>query len=555
MNFKRIFAALFLAILTAAFFNVPFTAWSLKLQAVPAALSFADALRSGGFSLLKCTALVVVAALTLLFGRFYCETMCPLGTIQSFADRLVRRKRAVRRVCTRLPEKPVQRIVRWSVLALVVIAASCGCWALAWQFDPYAIYGRLVALSFPFALLAVAVLFLAVFGKARFWCNWICPAGTLFNLLSRFSVFRNRIGEGCGNCRACFASGDAAEKGGKDVAEGALATRRDSLKGIAVLAAAEKFGDGGFAEVAPPGVPDRSASVLPPGAGRRGDFEMKCVSCHVCVANCPEKVLKPSVSLRTFGQPEMDFRNGYCLLSCTRCSNLCPSGALMPLQAEMRPNVRMGTAVCDNRLCVRTVKGDECSACARKCPVKAIEFVGKYPVVNELKCIGCGACEHVCPARPKPAIYVKGYDMQRMVLPMSEADLLLEMKRLVSDGRSIVVARAGVISDVSDDRGIAPAMAMLDGGKLEDALVADKIVGRAAAAIFIAGKVKKVYGAVMSEGARELFAAHGVETGADKVVKTIINRAKTGMCPMESAVEKLSDVSKMVETLRKAMKK
>jgi ferredoxin len=227
----------------------------------------------------------------------------------------------------------------------------------------------------------------------------------------------------------------------------------------------------------------------------------------------------------------------------------------MPLQAEMRPNVRMGTAVCDNRLCVRTVKGDECSACARKCPVKAIEFVGKYPVVNELKCIGCGACEHVCPARPKPAIYVKGYDMQRMVLPMSEADLLLEMKRLVSDGRSIVVARAGVISDVSDDRGIAPAMAMLDGGKLEDALVADKIVGRAAAAIFIAGKVKKVYGAVMSEGARELFAAHGVETGADKVVKTIINRAKTGMCPMESAVEKLSDVSKMVETLRKAMKK
>jgi ferredoxin len=187
--------------------------------------------------------------------------------------------------------------------------------------------------------------------------------------------------------------------------------------------------------------------------------------------------------------------------------------------------------------------------------VKAIALVGGYPVVDELKCVGCGACEHVCPARPVPAVFVKGYDMQRMVLPMSEADLLLEMKRQISSGHSLVVARRGVICDICDDRGIAPAMAMLDAGKLKDAFVVDKIVGRAAAAIFIAGGVKKVYASVMSAAAKELLAKCGVEAAADEVAGTIVNRDKTGMCPMESAVRDLQDVKEMVETLRKAMKR
>jgi hypothetical protein len=154
-----------------------------------------------------------------------------------------------------------------------------------------------------------------------------------------------------------------------------------------------------------------------------------------------------------------------------------------------------------------------------------------------------------------PAVFVKGYDMQRMVLPMSETDLLLEMKRLLGEGRSIVVARGGVISGTSDKRGIVPALEMLDAGKLNDALVVDKIVGRAAAAIFGAGGVKKVYASVMSGGAKELLEKNGVEAGADKTAETIINRDKTGICPMESAVKDLQDVGKMVETLRKAIKK
>jgi ferredoxin len=556
--FKKSIAAIFLAIVTAAFFNVPLSGWAPKLQATASALSFADAFSAGGFSLLKCTAFIVVLALTLVLGRFYCEVMCPLGIVQSFVDWLFRRKRSVRRVCTRLSENRAQRIVRLSVLAVAVVLCAVGLWPLAWMLDPYAVYGRMIAFTVPFAFMGIAIVVLAACGKGRFWCNWICPLGTLFSFVARFSLFKNKIGPGCANCRACFGNcGEGKVRSETKGTQAPEATRRDSLKAFALLAAAEKFGDGGFADVTPPGRPNRPVAVMPPGAGRREDFSRKCISCHICVSNCPEKVLRPSLSLKSFGQPEMDFRNGYCLLSCTRCSNICPSGALMPLQPEMRPNVRMGVATFDHKICVRTVNGDKCDACARKCPVKAISFVKEYPVVDELKCVGCGACEHVCPARPSPAVFVKGYDMQRMVLPMSEADLLLEMKRLVAEGRSIVVARGGVISGSSDKRGVVPALEMLDSGKLKGALVVDKIVGRAAAAAFVAGGVKKVYATVMSAGAKALLEKNGIEAGADKTVETIINRDKTGMCPMENAVKDIhdADVEKMVETLRKAIKK
>ena len=138
---------------------------------------------------------------------------------------------------------------------------------------------------------------------------------------------------------------------------------------------------------------------------------------------------------------------------------------------------------------------------------------------------------------------------------MSEADLLLEMKRQIALGHSLAVAHRGVISEISDGRGIAPAMAMLDAGKLKGALVVDKIVGRAAAAIFVAGGAKKVYATVMSASAKELLSKNGVEAAADEVVESIINREKTGVCPMEGAIDALQDVKEMVETLRKAMKR
>jgi ferredoxin len=220
----------------------------------------------------------------------------------------------------------------------------------------------------------------------------------------------------------------------------------------------------------------------------------------------------------------------------------------------MRSHIHMGHAIWKKNLCVRTVNGDNCTACIRKCPVQAIHLVQGFPVVDKASCIGCGACEHVCPSRPMPAIFVKGFDVQRHIVPMGESDLLSEMQKLVESGESIVVARHGVIIAREKGRGLKPAMNMLDAKKLSNAVVFDKIVGRAAAAIFIEGGVKKVAALVMSAQAKELLSLYGVESKALKVVDQIENRSKTGTCPMESAIEDLKKTDKIVEKLRKVIK-
>jgi len=330
--------------------------------------------------------------------------------------------------------------------------------------------------------------------------------------------------------------------------------RREVVKGIALLGATEKLTDGGLAEITEPGSPARGTSVLPPGAGRREDFLRQCTACQLCVANCPEKVIRPSLALKTFGQPELDFRRGFCRLACTRCGFVCPTGALKRLQAEQRPYVHMGTAVWRRDLCLRT-GGEKCVACVRRCPVQAIALVGGFPVVDELTCIGCGACEHVCPARPEPAIYVKGAQVQRMTVPMGQADLLGEMQRLIDGGKAAVVARDGKIVLQLEGRGVKPIVDAInaDPQVFAGAAVADKIVGRAAAAVYVVGGAKTVYAKVMSQGAKTLLESHGVRAEAGEFVARIINRERTGECPMEQATAGMEDVQQILDTLRKAI--
>ena len=359
--------------------------------------------------------------LTALLGRFFCRSLCPLGMLQSLVNWIFHPKTHVRRVCTRLPETKAQRIVRWSVFAACVVLGVADCMGPVTFLLPISIFGKAVTLWWPGVALCAAVLALAVFGQGRIWCNWVCPFGTVFNLVARIACRKDKVGKGCGNCRRCFATKDEVKvKGEGEQRNETDLTRRETLKGIAVLAVAEKLSDGGYADVTLPGAPEREKEVLPPGAGDRRTFALRCASCQLCVANCPGKCIRPSVRLKSFGQPVMDFRHGYCLVGCTKCSRICPENALRVKAAEDRPHVHMGYAVWRKDLCVRTANGEECKACVRKCPVRAVHLVKGFPVVDRDACIGCGACEHACPARPEPAIRVMGYEKQRIVLPIRQ---------------------------------------------------------------------------------------------------------------------------------------
>ena len=192
-------------------------------------------------------------------------------------------------------------------------------------------------------------------------------------------------------------------------------TRRGFLvSGVAAAAIGGAANDGGLAPVSLPGIPERSVPVLPAGAGSLKAFRAKCVGCQLCVKACPEKVLRPSRSLKRFLLPEMGFEYGYCRPACSRCAEVCPTGAIAPISRGEKVRTHVGHAMFHVDRCIAARHKVTCTACERHCPVKAITLVNGVPVLDSVSCIGCGACENLCPARPIPAMTVDGNEVHRI---------------------------------------------------------------------------------------------------------------------------------------------
>lgn len=131
-----------------------------------------------------------------------------------------------------------------------------------------------------------------------------------------------------------------------------------------------------------------------------------------------------------------------------------------------------------------------------------------------------------------------------------EAGLLSEMRTLLEKGASVVVARAGVVVAQASGRGIGPLLSLYEANRLAEAFVCDKVIGRAAAAVCVAGGARAVFATLMSAGAAAFFQANGVSATAERIVPQIANRTQTGACPMECAVEGLDDPAEMVAVVR-----
>jgi formate hydrogenlyase subunit 6/NADH:ubiquinone oxidoreductase subunit I len=123
-------------------------------------------------------------------------------------------------------------------------------------------------------------------------------------------------------------------------------------------------------------------------------------------------------------QPESSYERGYCRPECTKCSEVCPAGAIKRIDRAEKSSIQIGHAVLVKENCVPLTDGVSCGNCARHCPAEAIIMVPikpddpdslKVPTVNEEKCIGCGACENLCPARPFSAIYVEGHRVHKNI--------------------------------------------------------------------------------------------------------------------------------------------
>ena len=338
---------------------------------------------------------------------------------------------------------------------------------LAERAGSYAFYETEVWLAslptFIIALVTLVVLIVLAWRGGRTYCNTICPVGTVLGVLSRFSwlapVIDTEKCNACGlcarNCKAscidsknhkidysrCVACMDCIEKCNK----GAISyrprkkqakaapvvdeSRRSALTATAILAttsllkAQDKKRDGGLAVIEDKVVPERKTRLVPPGALSIKNFEQHCTACQLCVSVCPNDVLRPSTGLLTLMQPEMGYENGYCRPECTKCSDVCPAGAIKPITREEKSSRQIGHAVWIKKNCIMHEDKVDCGKCQDACPTGAIQIVVnescpnkcKNVVVNTERCIGCGACEHLCPVRPLSAIYVEGHEVHREI--------------------------------------------------------------------------------------------------------------------------------------------
>lgn len=222
--------------------------------------------------------------------------------------------------------------------------------------------------------------------------------------------------EATDNGRRAFLVGGVAVIGGSLLSSIPMRAEEDEIK--------DKKRDGGFADVLPKKAPNRKTPITPFGSESVEKFYKHCTACQLCVTVCPNNVLRPSSRLEHLMQPEMSFEKGYCRPECVKCSEVCPAGAILKITPEEKTEWKVGTAGVDYDLCVVNRDGVSCGNCARHCPVGAISMVKKnpedeksprIPSVNEEKCIGCGACENLCPSRPISAITVNGYSVHHNV--------------------------------------------------------------------------------------------------------------------------------------------
>lgn len=107
-------------------------------------------------------------------------------------------------------------------------------------------------------------------------------------------------------------------------------------------------------------------------------------------------------------QPRMNYLKGHCDFECNLCGRVCPTGAISPLLLKEKKLTQIGKASLNKKQCIVHVKKKHCGACGEACPTHAIIPAEKglvlFPKMIPEYCIGCGACERACPTKPKAII-------------------------------------------------------------------------------------------------------------------------------------------------------
>lgn len=327
--------------------------------------------------------------------RWFCRWVCPTGLCADGASRV---GLLAGRRCPRLPALGL-----W--LALLTWGGACVGYPLLLWLDPLAMFAGLFRLTgstweistWCCASGVPAVLIVSLLWPTS-WCARLCPLGATQDLLAEFSRFGSALRPKRSSAPAAEAIVPSRHRAGFP---------RRTVLGLCLGAAWAS------AVQAVRGAPP--APLRPPGAQEELSFVGLCVRCGNCIRSCPTKIIRPDDferGLTGWLAPLVEFRDNYCLEGCTRCLDVCPSGALRPLSLAEKIQAPLGVPQVDMNICLLS-DDRECSVCRNRCPFEAIQLIfseADYtlrPQVDLKKCPGCGACEVACPTQPKKAIVVR----------------------------------------------------------------------------------------------------------------------------------------------------
>lgn len=327
---------------------------------------------------------LVFSAVALVRKRWFCRYVCPVGLLLDGVSGMKLPKKTWWKGCP-----PIGNYIVLITIAGAIIGYPLFLWMdpLALLNNAFSVFALKHVLSVILSLSGIVILLLTALTSGDLWCARICPLGATQDLL-------HRVGSFFKNFRKANRTDPQKTIEPENAFPGARRQFIAVAAGLGFSLCTQKIGQ----------ARSKNAPLRPPGATKEPVFTGLCLRCGNCIRVCPSKIIHPDTGrsgILGFLSPTVRFETGYCDKECNACTQVCPSGALQPLNLEQKQKYIIGTAQLDRALCIFGIS--DCNACVNACLFDAIkvtwdkEAYESYPVVDPRKCNGCGACEMRCP--------------------------------------------------------------------------------------------------------------------------------------------------------------